>query len=127
MQSWDINALDSAPHTPNILSSSDDARVIVLDLPASERLREHEVHERAFVLVVSGELEVIPETGATVTGGPGLLVEFEPQERHEVLARADARILLVLTPWPGSGHPGTLTLDEKADVRGRAAERNDAA
>ncbi len=43
MQSWDI----TAPHTPQILSSSDDARAIVLDLPAGEGLQEHEVHERA--------------------------------------------------------------------------------
>ena len=25
---------------------------------------------------------------------------------HEVRARSDARLLLVLAPWPGDGHPG---------------------
>jgi len=31
---------------------------------------------------------------------------FDPGERHEVRARSDARLLLVLAPWPGDGHPG---------------------
>ncbi len=36
---------------------------------------------------------------------------------------ADARLLLVLAPWPGDGHPGAMTLDEKAHVRERARDR----
>ena len=44
--------------------------------------------------------------GETVTGGPGLLAVFDPGERHEVRARSAARLLLVLAPWPGDGHPG---------------------
>jgi len=122
MKSWNINTLDAKPHTPHIVSSSDDARAIVLHLPAGERLQDHKVHERAWVVVVAGEVEITTPAGDHVVGGPGLLVEFDPRERHEVLARSDARFLLLLTPWPGAGHPGTLTLDEKADVRARAAE-----
>ena len=38
-------------------------------------------------------------------------------------ARSDARLLLLLSPWPGAGHPGAMTLDEKAEVRERAKER----
>jgi len=38
-----------------------------------------------------------------------------------VTARADAILLLVLSPWPGDGHPGVLSLAEKAEVRERAA------
>lgn len=30
----------------------------------------------------------------------------ERGEPHSVRARSDARLLLVLAPWPGSGHPG---------------------
>jgi hypothetical protein len=30
---------------------------------------------------------------------------FDPNERHEVTAKSDARLLLVLSPWPGEGHP----------------------
>ncbi len=122
MKHWNVETLAPVPRTPRILSSSEDARTIVLDLPAGERLQEHEVHERAFVVLISGEVEVTTKAGATVVGGPGLLVEFDPRERHEVLARSDARILLLLTPWPAAGHPGVLTLEQKAEVRDRAAE-----
>ena len=31
---------------------------------------------------------------------------FDPHERHEVRANTEARLLLVLAPWPGDGHPG---------------------
>jgi quercetin dioxygenase-like cupin family protein len=122
MKSWNINTLDAKPHTPHILSSSADARAIVLDLPAGERLQDHKVHERAWVVLIAGEIEITTPAGDHATGGPGLLVELDPHERHEVLALSDARFLLLLTPWPGVGHPGALTLEEKAEVRARAAE-----
>jgi len=122
MKSWNITTLDAKPHTPHILSSSADARAIVLDLPAGERLQDHKVHERAWVVLVAGEIEITTPAGDHATGGPGLLVELDPHERHEVLALSDARFLLLLTPWPGAGHPGALTLEEKAEVRARAAE-----
>ncbi len=80
------------------------------------------MHERAWVLVVDGEIEV--EAGDdSKTGGPGFLVEFDPGERHEVRAVSDARFMLFLAPWGGEGHPGTMTLEEKAEVRERASER----
>ncbi|MBS1863523.1 MAG: cupin domain-containing protein [Actinobacteria bacterium] len=124
MQSWDLSDLELKPRLPEILSSSDDARVIALDLAAGESLDEHEVHERAFLVVVSGEIEVDGGRGTEV-GGPGLLVEFEPRERHRVLARSDARLLLLLTPWPGAGHPGAMEMREKLYTRRHAAKRAD--
>jgi quercetin dioxygenase-like cupin family protein len=77
----------------------------VLHLPAGESLQDHQVHERAHLVVVEGEVDVVRD-GETVTGGPGLLAVFDPGERHEVRARSAARLLLVLAPWPGDGHPG---------------------
>ena len=53
----------------------------------------------------TGEVEV-DAGGATVHGGPGFVAVFDPHERHEVRATEDARLLLVLAPWPGDGHPG---------------------
>ncbi len=102
MQHWDITTLDVQPHQPEVITSSDDARAIVLHLPASERLQEHQVHERAFLMVASGEVQVSAGDGA-ITGGPGLLFEFDPHERHEVVAQSDSRLLLLLAPWPGEG------------------------
>ena len=55
--------------------------------------------------MVDGEVEV-DANGASVRGGPGFAAIFDPQERHEVRAESDARLLLVLAPWPGEGHPG---------------------
>jgi quercetin dioxygenase-like cupin family protein len=122
MQSWDIKALDASPHKPRIVSSSADARAIVVDLAEGERLQDHEVREHAWIFAVTGELEVSTPDGARVEGGPGLLIELQPGERHEVVARAEARFVLLLAPWPGEGHDGTMTLEEKAGVRERAAE-----
>jgi quercetin dioxygenase-like cupin family protein len=123
MKSWDINALGTEAHKPQIISSSPDSRAIVLYLPAGERMKDHEVKERAWVVVVAGETEFTAADGTTATGGPGLAIELEPHERHEVLAISDARFLLLLTPWPAHDHAGTMTLERKADVRARAAER----
>jgi quercetin dioxygenase-like cupin family protein len=123
MRSWDLRAVGVEPHQPEILASGDDARTILLLLPAGERLQEHEVHERARIVVVDGQVEVSPASGEGVSAGPGHLLEFEPGERHTVAAQSDARLLLILSPWPGDGHPGAMTLAEKSEVREKAAGR----
>jgi quercetin dioxygenase-like cupin family protein len=105
MESWQIDALEVDRHHPLVLSSDNEGRAIVLELPAGEKLGEHQVHERAWVLVVSGAIEITEPGGDSVSGGRGLLAAFEPNERHQVAATEDARLLLVLSPWPGDGHP----------------------
>jgi quercetin dioxygenase-like cupin family protein len=124
MQDWDLRAVEAEPHEPRILASADDARTIVLQLPAGEELQEHEVHERARVVVVDGEVDVVTAAGKAVPASTGYLFEFDPGERHTISARSDARLLLILTPWPGDGHPGALTLEQKAEARQRAAEHS---
>ncbi len=104
MDSWDIASLDVEPRHPQVLRSDGEARIIVINLPAGEELQEHQVHERALLTVASGEVEV-EQGGQAVTGGPGFLAHFEPNERHEVRAKSDARVVLILAPWPGDGHP----------------------
>ncbi len=121
METWDLRDLDVAAHKPHILSSSDAARVIALNLPAGDQLQEHEVHERAWLVVLDGEIEVRHD-GDSVSGGPGLVAEFAPREPHEVHAATDSRLLLFLAPWPGDGHPGAMSLDDKANARDRARE-----
>ncbi len=123
MKSWDLATLDLKPRLPEILSSSDAARVIVLDLAAGESLSEHEVHERAWLVVLRGTIEATTSAGEHTSGGAGLLIEFAPVERHEVTASSDARILLLLAPWPGAGHPGAMTMREKLYARRHAAKR----
>ena len=123
MERWDLSGPPWRPHNPEILSSSEQGRAILLDLPAGEMLQDHQVHEGAWIMVVDGAVTLTDHGGAAVQAGPETLVYVAPGERHEVSAGTDARILLLLTPWPGRGHPGTMTLEQKADVRGRAAER----
>ena len=120
MQSWDLKNVEAEPHQPRILASAEDARTIVLHLPAGEELQEHEVHERARVVVVAGEVEVTALSGETVAAAAGHLFEFDPGERHTISARSEARLLLVLSPWPGDGHPGAMTLERKGEARQRA-------
>lgn len=122
MDDWNLESLAWRPHHPEILSSTPEGRAIVLDLPAGEMLQEHQVHEGAWIVVVYGEITVTTDA-QVVEARPGILVQFAPQERHEVKALTSARLLLLLTPWPGSGHPGAMTVEQKSGVRERAAER----
>lgn len=105
MRNWDLSTIDVEPQKPVVLDSEDEGRAIVIDLQAGEQLKEHQVHERAWVLVIAGAIRIDLPGGDRAEGGPGLLAVFDPAERHEVSATEDARILLVLSPWPGVGHP----------------------
>lgn len=127
MNHWSIADMDLRPHAPEILASSDEARAIALMIPEGESLDDHQVHEQAWITVLDGEVEITTPGGDGTTGGPGLVVQFAPNERHRVHARSDARVLLLLTPWPGVDHPGAMTLEQKATARqSAAAHRRDA-
>ena len=105
MRSWDTSSVDVQPHSPVVLDSEVEGRAILIHLPAGERLQDHQVHERAWLLVVSGSIEIDGGDGDSAAGGAGFLAEFDPNERREVRANDDARLLLLLAPWPGEGHP----------------------
>ena len=85
MKSWNLKALDLKPRLPEILSSTSEARAIALDLRAGESLPDHQVHERAWVVIVDGEVEVTSAGGERMSGGAGLLVEFAPTEATKSL------------------------------------------
>lgn len=105
METWDLSSLDVQPHQPVVLASDEEGRVIAIQLPAGEMLNEHQVHERAWLVVLSGAVEIDDSGGNSIRGGPGMLTVFDPNERHEVRATEDSRLLLLLSPWPGEGHP----------------------
>jgi redox-sensitive bicupin YhaK (pirin superfamily) len=107
VESWDIRSLAIEPHHPQVLRSDDETRAIAIRLPSGEELQEHQVHERTYLLVADGEIE-IPHDGNSVTGGSRFLSHFEPNERRTVRALSDARLVLVLAPWPGVGHPSRV-------------------
>lgn len=102
MDSWDIASLEVEPHHPRVLHSEDEGRAIAINLPAGELMQEHETHEHAYLVVAAGEVE-FEHDGETVGGGPGFMAHFEPHERREVRATGDARLVLILTPYPAPG------------------------
>jgi quercetin dioxygenase-like cupin family protein len=106
VEHWDLRTLGLEPQHPQVLHSTrGESRSVVISLRAGEGLPDHQVHERAHVVVIDGDVEISSQDGVA-SGGPGTYVVFDPTERHEVRARTDARLLLVLAPWPGPGHPG---------------------
>ncbi len=59
MEHWDLRSVHVAPRKPEILHSArGEARSILIALPAGEELQDHEVHERAYLVVVAGDVEV---------------------------------------------------------------------
>src|SRR6185437_11570372 len=88
---------------PRVLFSSPECRLIALDLNAGKELPDHHVRERAVVQVVSGRV-AIEALGETVECDPGTVVTFDPGELHAIRGVKDARLLLVLAPWPAAGH-----------------------
>jgi quercetin dioxygenase-like cupin family protein len=105
VDSWDIRSLEVEPHHPQVLRTDGEARLIAIQLPSGEELQEHQTHERAYLIVADGEVEVT-DGGNTTSGGPGFVAHFEPNERREVKAGGGgAKLLLFLGPWPGEGHP----------------------
>jgi len=104
METWHVTELDIEAHHPQVLRSDAETRAIAIQLPAGEQLESHQVHERSYLIVVAGDIEISQDEGS-VKGGPGLLAHFKPNERRAVTAITDARLVLMLAPWPGEGHP----------------------
>jgi quercetin dioxygenase-like cupin family protein len=104
METWDVGSLEIEAHHPVVRRSDAETRAIAIHLPAGEQLAEHQVHERSYLVVVDGEISIDQGDG-NVSGGAGLLAHFAPNERRTIRAVSDARLLLVLAPWPGEGHP----------------------
>ena len=69
METWNIADLDVEPHKPQVLRSDKEARVIAINLPAGEQLQDHQTHERGYLVVVAGQVEVSHEGQSTSGGG----------------------------------------------------------
>jgi len=104
MLTWDLTTHDLEVHKPEVLHSDDGAaRGIGILLPAGEEMQEHETRETAWIVVASGEVEVEGQDGTT-RAGAGSVLHFEAHERREIRAASEARLLLVLAPWPAPDH-----------------------
>lgn len=105
MKSWQVNELEAPGGTvdPTVLTTEDGARAIAIRLEAGQELRDHQVRERAWVVVVEGRA-TIRSGEDEIDAAVGTLVTFDPGERHALSSADGARILLILAPWPGPGH-----------------------
>jgi quercetin dioxygenase-like cupin family protein len=105
VERWDLPSIQQdGKREPRVLFSTPECRAVVIDLNAGEEMREHEVRERAVVQVVSGRVTFDVNGSDPVSAAAGTLVTFAPHERHAVRAEEDARILLLLAPWPATDH-----------------------
>jgi quercetin dioxygenase-like cupin family protein len=93
----DLLDLDVQPHRPRILDSALGAgQVVAVDLSAGDELRDHRTHERTFVLVLRGVIDVNVEEGDSGRGTPGTLFAFDRGEARAIKAAEPARIVLIL-------------------------------
>src|SRR4051794_41763011 len=90
METWDIATLDVPPHRPEVLRSDPEARVIAINLPAGEALQDHQVHERAWLVVADGGIKG-REGGGGEAGGPGFGGPFKGNHAHGVPPPTDPR------------------------------------
>jgi quercetin dioxygenase-like cupin family protein len=102
---WNLLAIDAPDGTrdPVVLHSGDDARAVLIHLRPGQQLGDHQVKERAWIVVLAGRVDMVAGD-ESISAEPGMLFHFDPGERHAIAAPDGARILLLLAPWPGEGH-----------------------
>ena len=105
MQSWNLTEIEAPAGTrlAEAIETVDGARAIVIRLAPGEELGDHQVRERAWLVVVEGTARVEAGDGV-VEAGTATLLTFEPGERHSVASEGGARIVMILSSWPGEGH-----------------------
>jgi quercetin dioxygenase-like cupin family protein len=105
VQRWDLLELDAPDGTrdPIVLHSDDGARAVLIVLQPGQKLGDHQVKENTWIVVIDGEVE-IEAGGERSTAARGTMARFDPDERHALRSSGDARVLLLLAPWPGEGH-----------------------
>jgi quercetin dioxygenase-like cupin family protein len=105
VQSWNLGEIETpgGSRSPVVLRSDDAARAVLIALEPGQALGDHQVKERALVLVLDGQVRV-QAGGQSVEGEAGSFFSFDADERRSIATDSGARILLVLAPWPGEGH-----------------------
>jgi quercetin dioxygenase-like cupin family protein len=105
VQTWNLMEVEAPAGTrdPLVVHSGHEARAVLIVLNPGQVLGDHQVKENAWVTVLEGTVR-ISAGGESVEATPGMLVRFDPDERHSLATDEGARVLLLLAPWPGEGH-----------------------
>ena len=104
MRFWHLHEIDTPNGTRSpVVLDSEDSRAVLISLHPGQELGEHQVRERAWVVVVGGSVEVVSGR-ETITAPEGTLFEFDPTERRTERSGNGGRLLILLAPWPGPGH-----------------------
>lgn len=104
MRAWQLNEIETPEGTRSpVVLDSEDSRAVLIGIKPGQELGEHQVRERAWVIVLDGAVQV-ETANESLTASAGTLLEFEPTERRTVRSEGGARVLIVFTPWPGPGH-----------------------
>jgi len=105
LRSWNLNEIETpgGSRSPVVVHSQDEARAVLIGLEPGQALGDHQVRERAWVIVLDGQAR-ITAGDESVDAGPGFLARFDNSERHAISTDDGARLLLLLAPWPGEGH-----------------------
>lgn len=107
MKAWNLLTIESPLGTrdPHVLHEDEGSRGLLLILNAGQRLDEHEVRENTWAVVIEGAIEVLAaDSDEAHVLEQGNLVYWKAQERRSISSPRGARMLLVLTSWPGPGH-----------------------
>jgi quercetin dioxygenase-like cupin family protein len=104
MRIWNLHAIEMPEGTRSpVVLDSEDSRAVLIAIAPGQELGDHQVRERAWLVVVAGAVEVETGDGAT-TAEAGTLLKFDPAERRTVRSANGARVLILFAPWPGPGH-----------------------
>jgi quercetin dioxygenase-like cupin family protein len=106
VQTWNLLEIAAPDGTrdPVVVHSGNEARAVLISLNPGQEMGDHQVKENAWVTVLEGTVRIGTPGGETLEATPGMLVRFDPDERHSLASDEGARILLLLAPWPGDGH-----------------------
>ena len=105
VQSWNLMDIEAPAGTrdPVVVHSGNEARAVLIVLNPGQVMGDHQVKENAWVTVLAGSVRISAD-GESIEAKPGMLVRFDPDQRHSLASDEGARILLLLAPWPGEGH-----------------------
>lgn len=104
VRTWQLHEIEMPNGTRSpVVLGSEDSRAVLIRIAPGQELGEHQVRERAWVVVIDGSIRVdTAEESLAVESGT--LLEFEPTERRTVRSEDGARLLILFAPWPGPGH-----------------------